>query len=127
MTSPGATFLGYDEASHLWIVLSQPDENGLLALANFTSHWSDQPLHETCPLVFQRGDHPWIQHETCIYWRGAGLERQTLIADAIESGRLIDREPLNPDLLARIQQIALAVLAETHGAHAAIRVTVDTG
>lgn len=99
MTSPGSTFFGYDDANHLWIILSQPDGNGLIALANFTSHWSGQPLHEDCPLIFQRDDHPWIQRETCIYWRGLRLERQTLIADAIESGSLIAREPLSPVLL----------------------------
>lgn len=124
MTSPGVTFFGYDQANHLWIVLSQPDQDGRLALANFTSHWSDQALHQDCPLVLQKDDHPWIRRETCVYWRGLRLEQEALISDAIESGRIVTREPLIPALLVRIQQTALDVLAETHGARAAVRVAL---
>ena len=49
------------------------------------------------------------------------MERQTLIADAIEGGSLIAREPLNQVLLAQIQHAALEILPETHAAHTAIR------
>lgn len=121
MTSPGTTFFGYDQANHLWIVLSQPAEDGRLALANFISRWSDQAPHQDCPLVLQEDDHPWIRRATCIYWRGLRLERETLITNAIENGRIVTREPLEPVLLLQIQQAALNILPEMHNARAVIR------
>ena len=126
MTSPGATFFGYDQANHLWIILSQADQDGRFALANFTSHWSNQASHQDCPLVLQKDDHPWIRRETCIYWRGMRLEREALIAEAIENGRIVTREPLEPDILAQIQQTALDILPETHDARALIRAALAT-
>ena len=107
MTDPGTTFRGYDEAGHLWLILSLPDQNDQLVLANFTSHWAGSTLHQSCPLILTKRDHPWIRRPTCIFWDGIHLRPRSEIADGIRSGALPTDTPATSRLLSRLHRTAL--------------------
>ena len=107
MTDPGTAFRGYDEAGHLWLILSLPDRNDQLVLANFTSRWAGRALHESCPLILTRRDHPWIRRPTCVFWDGIRLRPRREIADGIRSGALRTEAPATRQLLIRLCRTAL--------------------
>jgi hypothetical protein len=63
------------------------------------------PLKETVCLL-EVGDHPWIRHQTCVYYeypKVVSLEKLYQLKDA---GLLKPQEPLAPQLLQRIRECA---------------------
>ncbi len=104
----GDTFFGLDRRGHLWAILSEPDNEGLVAVANFTTH--DPEHRQTCSndcVEVRQGEHDYPSHDSCIYYRGARLEVQRRIRDAVASKKFEQGAPLGASLLLRIQQGAL--------------------
>lgn len=95
----GTTFLRADSDDHLWIVLSDPhkDPQNVL-LVNMTSA---HPRKERA-CVLNRGDHPWIRHETCINYGDAVVTTLELLFKARNTGALVVQEPLSPSVLTRL-------------------------
>ena len=89
---------------HLWTILSEPTADGEVVVSNFTTH-SPGSRPRTCDencLLVQAGEHPYPDRESCI-WQPARLHPLREIARAVEQGLAERREPLGPELLARIQ------------------------
>ena len=101
---PGDTFWGIDKQHHLWIALTNPDQDGSVLVVNFTSHYSanKESCDEQCTVV-DPGEHPYPRRPSCIYYRGIRIESQQDILDGVE--RPFRRgQPLSPALLRRVQQ-----------------------
>lgn len=104
---PGETFLGFDLANHLWIVLSEHGADGRVAVVNLTTHGrSALCARGSCVNVIP-GEHPFVRRESCVYYRGAVMTSGLILDRTKEQGRLDQRDPLSAEILARIQRGAL--------------------
>ena len=124
MIEPGSTFLKLDRWNHLWFALSSPNADGEIAIANLTTHRPQQPGHEDC-LVLHRGDHPYIRHDSCIYFRGARLISAEWLESRVVVGASPRHETATPELLHKIQIEALANREVDATVKRAIRDTLD--
>ena len=107
MIEPGDTFLKLDRWNHLWFAISLSNSEGEVAIANLTTHRPELPGHEACQ-VLQPGDHPYIRHDSCIYYRGARLISAELLEDRVATGASPRHETATRELLRRIQDAAIA-------------------
>lgn len=107
MIEPGETFLKLDRWNHLWFALSGPTATGMIALVNLTTHKPERPDHESC-LLLGIDDHPYIVHESCIFFRGARLISQDELEQRKTSGASPQHAKATPELLRRLQDGALA-------------------
>jgi len=92
--APGTS---YD--SHLWMVISDPDQGSQCLIVNFTSWRADKD--QAC--VVEAGEHPYIKHRTCVEFRGAKLVPIAKLEECLRSGALVSHEPLSAPLLAKIR------------------------
>jgi hypothetical protein len=98
----GDTFLLADPGidPHLWFVLSDPSlDSQNVVVASFTT-W--EPYKDPSCIV-QRGDHPWIKHKTCVYFRGAQILPDDVLDRQVSAGTIVLQEPLEQALLDRIR------------------------
>src|SRR5262245_31893923 len=84
----GNTFVLVNEKidSHLWIVISEPQQDAAnVVIVNLTTwvDWKDQ----SCILVV--GDHPWITHDSCVSYQDAKCVAEQVLDGLVVSGRLI--------------------------------------
>lgn len=121
--NPGETILGLDFANHLWVVLSEP-AGGEIVLANFTSH-NKNSCGAHC-VVVTTAEYLDLEHDSCIHprvmWNPIGPLRT-----AKANGTLIQRSPVPPGILARIQRAAHASRFTTERMRLAIEVTMARG
>ena len=72
--SCGETFFlsgTHDTEPHLWIVLTDPEGNpGEVVVVNLTS----QRPGSDATVVLQRGDHPFVRHDTVVYYGDARMD-----------------------------------------------------
>ncbi len=101
---PGAS---YD--SHFWIILSDPKKDpARVLIVNLTSWeaWKDQAC------TFAVGDHPYVQHKTCVNYRDAKVVALEKLYQLKDSGKLKMGEPLSPGLLQKVREaVADSLLA----------------
>ena len=97
--SPGSS---YD--SHLWIVLSRPnlDPNHVL-IVNLTS-WRED-TDQSC--ILQPGDHPYVEHKTCVHYPGSKIVAQRDLDRLLATGKIVSHIPVGPALLDRIREGAI--------------------
>jgi hypothetical protein len=101
----GDTFLvpkSSDQTEHLWIIVS-PSEDGKAVCVSVTT----RRAYSETTVVLQRGDHPFVSHESVIYYQDARILDLNLVERALNAG-IRDfvctlREPCDADLLRRIQ------------------------
>jgi hypothetical protein len=98
----GDTFLLADPGidPHLWFVLSDPllDPQNVV-IASFTT-WESYK-DQSC--IVNRGDHPWIIHKSCVYFRGTQIVSNELLDKQVLAGALVPQAPLEKELLDRIR------------------------
>ncbi len=104
---PGETFLGFDLDDHLWIILSGHDTNGLVAVANLTTHGRSAICARGACTLVAPGEHKFVRRESCIYYRGATLTSGESLDRTKQRGTLHQSDSLSPELLARVQVGAL--------------------
>ena len=95
-----------------------------MAIANLTTH---DPARGDCGercLVLQPGDHSFVRHASCVYYKRARLRSLAEIGEARERGHLLMRRPLGARLLRRIQEGALATPATRREVKSAVRETL---
>ena len=85
--------------SHLWMVISDPDQGSQCLIVNFTSWRADKD--QAC--VVELGEHPYIKHKTCVEFKGAKLVLIAKLEECLHSGALVSHEPLSAPLLAKIR------------------------
>ena len=118
----GDTFFEPGDGGHLWMVLSTEAQDGTVALANLTTHDPDRRrlCSEQC-IVIRRGEHPFVRHDSCVYYDDAYLAPTYWIQRGVEEGTNRLSEPLSAQLLARVRQGALDSPLTLADAKAAIR------
>ena len=126
MIEPGETLLKQDPRNHLWIVLSTENADGRIAMANLTTYRLGRIDHQDCLLV-RPGEHPYIQHDSCIRLQEAKLTRLAEPEDARLRGRLPQHEPCSTELLLRIQKSMLIAEPVSDEIKDAIRATLEGG
>ena len=107
MAAPGDTAQDTDSGKHLWFVLSDPSPTGTIAIASFMTHRPRVGGHDRTCLIVQPGAHPFIRRETCVAYRHARMITESQFETDLRSGERIQRDPLGPELLRRIQEGAL--------------------
>lgn len=97
----GDTFLtgdGDEDNFHLWIVLTPPSEGEVVTVCMVTAHKRSERL-----VVLNKGDHPFVQHESVIAYRFSQIRSVEDIQELLRSGAAKPRDPVNPELLKRIR------------------------
>ena len=96
--SAGDTFLyplNENSKEHLWVVATDPDDDGRVAIVSLTSlrGAKDQTV------ILRKGDHPFIKWETCVYYSFADVWSTEKIAVEVAANNAVYLEPLSPDIL----------------------------
>jgi hypothetical protein len=96
----GTTFLRADADKHLWVVLSDPalDPEKVL-IVNLTT--LDERKERAC--ILNRGDHPWITHETCANYADSVVTTLAKLNAARDGGAIRLQAPLSPEVLHKIR------------------------
>ena len=105
-------------------MLGVPAARDAIAIANLTTH---DPVRGDCDercLVLQPGDHSFVRHASCVYYKRARLRSLAEIKEAEGRGDLLMRRPLGARLLRRIQEGALAAPATRREVREAVRETL---
>lgn len=125
MSTPGQAVTGIDAQDHLWIVLSRPTSSGTIAMANLTTHRSQQKTHGGFCVLVERGEHPFVRHLSCVAYHRAVMKPGLPFDSSVRRGRLVEHSPLSSDLLYRIQIGALAAPRIRARVVEAVRATLD--
>jgi hypothetical protein len=92
------------EAEHLWIVITEPDENGQAVCVNITSRNNESDT----TVVLRPGDHSFVKKESVVYYVDAQVLDLAKVAAAIKakprSYVCTLHDSCEPELLARIQE-----------------------
>jgi hypothetical protein len=102
---PGETILGFDLGNHLWIVISSATADGRIGVVSVTTY---RPPDSDSTCVIREGEHPFIRHDSCVYYRRAELVALEPIASAKRDGSLRQSTSLSRELLRRVQEGAIA-------------------
>lgn len=95
----GQTFLyplsDENESEHLWIIATEPNNEGLFAIVSLTSlrGAKDQTL------ILLRGEHPFVNHDTCISYAQAEITSAEKLKVRIQCGRAKLHIDATPKLL----------------------------
>ena len=84
---------------HLWILITEPDEAGGVAMVNITTPKSG--ADET--VILDRGDHHRITHRSVVYYVDAKIVSVDSIEAAINGGVCVQCDACSLSLLRRIQ------------------------
>jgi len=91
--------------SHLWVVISDPSvASAEILLVNFTTLRADSD--QAC--VLQPGEHPFVQHKTCVNYAGAKVVSKAAIDKLMKAGLLTAHASVSAALLKRIRDGAAA-------------------
>jgi hypothetical protein len=96
----GYTFLPDAVGAHLWFVCTNASASGELAALSLTTL---RPVSDTTCIV-ARGDHPFVQHDSVIYYRAGRLWEVRALQAAIDSGLLVRHECASDKLMQRIRE-----------------------
>lgn len=102
MLTCGDTFLIEDEDGpecHLWIVITPPNEGEVVIVSVTTKRKKSEIL-----VVLNKGDHPFIEHESVIAYRYSKVVTTESVEAAIRNGTARQREAASPNLLKRAQE-----------------------
>jgi hypothetical protein len=88
----------------LWIVLTDADEQGMVAVVNLTTHGVSPVCQRGDCLVVLPGEHPFVRKESCLFWRQATLAVAAQLDRARERRLQRAWEPLEAGLLRRVQE-----------------------
>jgi len=106
MIRGGDTFLRRSQIKkHLWVVISYPelcpkDPVVVVSLVSCKPY-----IERTC--ILNRGDHPFVKHETAVYYRALQTYSIGRIENIIGSDQVDTLAPMRPAVLARIRGGAL--------------------
>lgn len=101
MVSCGDTFLtgdGDEDNFHLWIIITPPNEGEVVTVCVVTAHRRSERL-----VVLNKGDHPFIQHESVIAYRYAKIRAVDDIEAAFATSAAKQREPVAEAILKKAQ------------------------
>ncbi len=96
---------GDQERKHLFILLTDPYKNinmddSWILMVSLSTIRTGVPHDPTCILYV--GDHPFIKHESYVFYQKARLENADKILRGIKSGQLIPQDPIDRSVFARV-------------------------
>lgn len=110
MFAAGDAFRVAGADRHVWFIVSDPtaDPDQVL-IVNVTS-WDDSRL-DTDPrkdpaCVLNPGEHPFVQHKTCVYYRGAQVASVQHLMFRQSHGEVDLMPPASPALLQKLRRCA---------------------
>jgi len=87
---------------HLWIIISDPVEHGgKCVVVNLTDS-----CHEKYSFTLVPGQHRWIYKDSDVNFADAFATSETHLLSEIELRSAIPHDPLNPDLVKKIIEVA---------------------
>lgn len=86
--------------SHLWIVISEPDDAGRVLIVNLTT----KRTTSDATVVLVPGDHPYVKHDTAVAFAYARLAKVDTLEALVNEGPGSFHADIPPALLMRIQQ-----------------------
>ena len=90
---------------HLWILLSDPDPlTSLCVMVSVTTLRNNQDQ----TVVLRKGDHPFIHHDSAIFFGDARIVETTRLQAYVTAGMAISQSPCAPSVLALLRQGLLA-------------------
>jgi hypothetical protein len=99
----GQTFLfplnDENQREHLWIIATEPNSEGLFAIASFTSLMGakDQTV------IFHKAEHPFLKWDTCISYAQA----ETMSAEKLQAHLQCGRAKMHRDATPAVLQLVL--------------------
>lgn len=84
---------------HLFVVISDPDPSGRVAMVNLTS-CKDRHYDGSC--LFENGDHPWVHEKTYVTYRDAKIVPSRQLEAHYQCGNIELRKNMAEGLLHRI-------------------------
>ncbi len=87
---------------HLFILLTQPQADGRVLLTTVSSVPRGLPHDGTCLLY--RGDHPFIRHDSYVFYARSRIEAQSALLNGVNQGVFEAREAMEETLFARVCQ-----------------------
>jgi hypothetical protein len=96
---------GDQERKHLFILLTDPYKNinmddSWILMVSLSTIRTGVPHDPTCILYV--GDHPFIKHESYVFYQKARLENADKILRGVKSGQLIPQDPIDRSVFARV-------------------------
>ncbi len=90
----------FSYSRHLWVVVSDPviDPDRVL-IVNMST---DRKIDQSC--ILQSGDHPFVQHSTCIRYDKARLVADKDLESCLSRGDIRLDDPISSVVLGRIRQ-----------------------
>jgi hypothetical protein len=101
MLDCGDTFLtgdGDEDNFHLWVVITPAIEGEVITVCVVTALKRSERL-----VVLNKGDHPFIQHESVVAYYFSKIRTVSDIEDLLNEGIAKKRDPVSIQLLKRIQ------------------------
>jgi len=119
----GDTILGsrdYDSIPHLWIALTDPNEDGNIAIVNVT----DFHNHEDKTTVLKPGDHPFITKESIVLYQDARIVPAASLLNAMKNGRgCVPRESCSVEMMHKLRT---GIFASDHTPNGVIEFCSDS-
>ena len=88
------------ETPHLWILVTdpvgEPPQTIIVAV-------STKRFYKDNTVVLSRGDHPWVQHESVIFYDHALIPEVHHLNEAVRRRIAECHQPCTPDVLRRVQ------------------------
>ena len=80
---------------HLWIIATEPDENGMFATVNFTSlkGANDQTV------IIRAGEHRFVKWDTCVQYGLGELTSTERLQEFVDAGTAKMHHPIRADLV----------------------------
>ena len=83
-----------DGVPHLWAVLTDPDKDDTVVIVNLTTR---QP-HSDDTVILHPGDHPFVLHETVVFYQDACLAKTSALTKAVRGGAATMHNAFRPDV-----------------------------
>ena len=100
----GDTFLPAKVNDHLHVVISDPAANAeevvVVSLTSYVTFGEKCRKDGSC--LLDRGDHPWIDHTTCVSYRDGRIVAESQLNALLADGQITLREPITNSVLTRI-------------------------
>ena len=94
---------GPQRSRHLWIIATEPvNDRAVIVSVTTLRHNVDQTV------VLQKGDHPFIEHQSGVFFGDSRIVNITLLAEQVEDGYVSNHHPCDPWL---IDEIAMGLRA----------------
>jgi hypothetical protein len=87
------------DLEHLWIVLTNPDAEGCVLLANITGAYSNDKDRVDLTVGLNPGDHPFVTKAYYVFYREAMIKRVTELESEEKAGNLKMNQPCSESLL----------------------------